>query len=100
MLKAKSGKRHPLMRRKGAMPSLTVVIGTPAPPPGKGMGAMMGKAKAKDMEAMDDAMDDDMGDDMDDAEDIAEDEAEAVTLNTLRDEIRALTARLDALESN
>jgi hypothetical protein len=83
MLKAKSGKRQPLMRRKGAMPSLTVVIGAPAPPPSKTKRDMPPRAR-----------------DEDDAEDMEEDEAEAVTLDTLRDEIRALTARLDALDAN
>jgi hypothetical protein len=76
MLKAKSGKRQPLMRRKGGAPSLTVVIGTPAPPPpGKGK-----PPRARDEDEME------------------EDEEEAVTLDALRDEIKALTARIAALE--
>jgi hypothetical protein len=67
MLKAKSGKRQPVMRRKGKpadAPSLTVVIGTPPPP----------KATPKDRNAVPD-------------DEIAE----------IREEIAALSARLDAL---
>ena len=75
MLKAKSGKRQSVMRRKGKVapgPSLTVVIGTPPPP------KAMPKAMRKDAAP--------------DAPDERDDEMAA-----LRDEIAALAARLDAL---
>jgi hypothetical protein len=79
MLKAKSGKRQPVMRRKGKpadAPSLTVVIGAPPPPKG-----MPKPSRARDEE-------DKMG----------EDEEEAVTLDALRDKVKALEARIAALE--
>jgi hypothetical protein len=75
MLKAKSGKRQSVMRRKEKAapgPSLTVVIGTPPPP--KAMGRAMRQGKAPEAP---DARDDEMA--------------------ALRDEIAALAARLDAL---
>jgi hypothetical protein len=80
MLKSTSGKRQPVMRRKGKPekgPSLTVVIGAPVPPP-KGMPK---PSRARDEE-------DEMG----------EDEEEAVTLDALRDEVASLTTRIAALE--
>jgi hypothetical protein len=79
MLKAKSGKRQSVMRRKEKAapgPSLTVVIGTPPPPKAmpKAMGRAMRQGKAPEAP---DARDDEMA--------------------ALRDEIAALAARLDAL---